>query len=133
MFENLLKDMRQFLDSHDVTAELPLKDKQSPDPFQQLPRVFQSVEFEEMTKRGIMGRRLCITHQGYVGVCPPYSLAGDIVCVVPGLRTPLLLRPVSESKKKLSCYKYVGECYVHGIMQGETLADISVLQKLLII
>ena len=71
-------------------------------------------------------------------LAPPGSRKEDVVCVIPGLPTPLVVRPVvrevSERTNLSNIYskpkkdgqyrvegKYllVGECYVHGIMDGE--------------
>jgi hypothetical protein len=59
---------------------------------------------------------LAITH-GFVGLGYKGVLAGDIVFILLDLRTPLLLRGVGNNK-----YVIVGDCYVHGIMDGEFLA-----------
>jgi hypothetical protein len=38
-----------------------------------------------------------------------------VVCVLYGGQTPFILRP------KVERYQFIGECYVHGIMEGEAL------------
>jgi hypothetical protein len=45
---------------------------------------------------------------------------GDTVCVVRMCDIPLLLRQASEGSGK---YNLVGECYVHGIMDGEAVDE----------
>ncbi|KAJ4371227.1 hypothetical protein N0V83_004444 [Neocucurbitaria cava] len=85
------------------------------------------------------GRRIFITRNGYIGLCPPYTKQGDLICVVPGLHVPLLLRPdgtkleyqpLSGSTTRV---KSVGECYVHGIMNGEALSKGYALKELEIV
>ena len=42
---------------------------------------------------------------------------GDLVCVLFGCSVPVVLR---ETKKSYEvCFKIIGECYVHGLMDGE--------------
>jgi hypothetical protein len=48
---------------------------------------------------------------------------GDMVCIVGGAQVPLILR--EENKGIL---KFIGECYVHGIMDGEAVKDPKELQ-----
>jgi hypothetical protein len=55
--------------------------------------------------------------QGFVGLGHEGVLAGNIVVIFRDLRTPLVLREMGENK-----YAIVGDCYVHGIMDGEFLA-----------
>lgn len=62
--------------------------------------------------------RFCITERGYVGALPPTAQVGDVVCILFGALVPFLIRP---SEAKNGCYRLVGECYIHGIMNGEAL------------
>lgn len=62
------------------------------------------------------GRRLFITKSGRIGLCPPFSREEDLIYVIPGLDTPLLLRRSKTVKA------FVGECYVHGLMEGEAMS-----------
>ncbi|KAF1982107.1 HET-domain-containing protein [Aulographum hederae CBS 113979] len=58
-------------------------------------------------------RRMVNTKMGYIGIVPAATTRGDRIAVVPGCRTPLVLRLEG------SVFRVIGECYVHGIMQGE--------------
>jgi len=60
-------------------------------------------------------RRLFATAQGYIGLGPCAMQEYDILCVLFGCLVPFVLRPSGER------YRLVGECYVHGIMQGEAI------------
>jgi hypothetical protein len=42
------------------------------------------------------GRTFFSASDGYIGICPPTALPGDIVCVVLGFRFPLVLHPILE-------------------------------------
>lgn len=62
------------------------------------------------------GRCFVTTQEGYVGLAPLASKAGDQICIILGCRSPLVLRPTTEGT-----YTVVGECYIHGLMQDEAL------------
>ena len=63
------------------------------------------------------GRKLFSTLSGHIGLGDGTLEPGDLVCVFLGGRTPFIIRPVDQK------YKFVGECYVHGIMHGEALEE----------
>jgi hypothetical protein len=50
------------------------------------------------------------------GMAPQAALKGDIICILFGCSVPVVLRQVSGDQ-----YHFIGECYVHGIMDGESL------------
>jgi hypothetical protein len=59
-------------------------------------------------------RKLVCSEQGYLGLAPVLAMKGDYIAVFAGAIVPFIIRPVFEGS-----YKLVGECYVHGIMDGE--------------
>ncbi|UJO16226.1 uncharacterized protein CLAFUR5_04851 [Fulvia fulva] len=59
------------------------------------------------------GRSFFITKQGDLGLGPWIAKPGDQCFVLRSARVPFVLRTVREG-----CWKLVGECYVHGIMNG---------------
>jgi hypothetical protein len=63
-----------------------------------------------------LGRRLAHTFKGLIGVVPAAAAIGDIVTIISHSSVPLVLRHVSDSR-----YKLVGECYIHGIMDGKAV------------
>lgn len=66
-------------------------------------------------------RRLGVTEAGRLGLFPRHAEVGDAVCVVRMCNIPLLLRwAAGEQSGK---YTLVGECYVHGIMDGEAVEE----------
>jgi Heterokaryon incompatibility protein (HET) len=75
-----------------------------------------NTSFERTMKKKICGRRLITTQRGYIGLAPLASKRGDRVCVLFGCSTPVILRPLAEGG-----YQFIGECYVHGIMEGEAM------------
>lgn len=94
-------------------------------------------------------RNFCITERGYMGMVPKYAELGDDICLIYGAQVPFVLRALrsgleesaeheidekgeeSEERKvskeddvdegKNQLYQLVGECYVHGMMDGEGL------------
>ncbi|KAM5351792.1 hypothetical protein ACJ41O_004515 [Fusarium nematophilum] len=68
-----------------------------------------------------MGRRLMFTSKGYLGWAPDNAYGslqdqicvGDMVCIVYGCSTPLVVRRAGDE------YHVLGKAYVEGIMDGE--------------
>jgi hypothetical protein len=60
------------------------------------------------------GRRLFVTQAGLLGLGPDSAEVGDAIYIIPGASTPFVLR--RKTKKQ---HQIIGECYVHGIMDGE--------------
>ncbi|TFB01524.1 hypothetical protein CCMA1212_006209 [Trichoderma ghanense] len=69
-----------------------------------------------------LGRRFFITKKGYFGLGPQKAEPGDGVAVLFGSGVPFVLRGCSTADGKRA-WKMVGECYVHGIMQGEIIQE----------
>ncbi|PHH84784.1 hypothetical protein CDD83_1400 [Cordyceps sp. RAO-2017] len=82
-----------------------------------------------LTSFSIMGNRysLCVTEHRLMGLLPLLTQVGDIVVVFLGCNAPFVIRPAERE----GCYRLVGECYVHGIMNGECMVgepvDITLL------
>lgn len=67
-----------------------------------------------------------LTEDGYMGVGPVRIEPGDVVCVLAGGKTPFVLRAFDEvCQMDQCCYNFMGYAYVHGIMNGETVAGIE--------
>ncbi|KAF4457822.1 Heterokaryon incompatibility protein 6, OR allele [Fusarium austroafricanum] len=76
----------------------------------------------------VMERRFMLTKRGYLGWAPDNALdeseenhtqIGDLVAIVFGCSTPLIIRPQGER------FILVGEAYVQGFMNGESLRLIN--------
>ena len=68
------------------------------------------------------GRRLFTTKRGYVGMTPETVDKGDdAIAVLLGCSMPMVLRKVEENDSGLARWKVMGECYMHGIMDGEAM------------
>ena len=66
------------------------------------------------------GRLLFVTEKGRIGLGSFRVKKGDTVSCVAGAPVPFVLRKVSsEEEEDGLAFKLMGECYVHGIMDGE--------------
>lgn len=63
-----------------------------------------------------LGRIFFITENGFVGLAPRAARRGDQLYVLLGCQSPMLLRPEEDCR-----FSVVGECYAHGLMDGEAL------------
>ncbi|PPQ91384.1 hypothetical protein CVT25_004151 [Psilocybe cyanescens] len=61
-------------------------------------------------------RAFIITDRGFLGMAPDESRPGDVVCVLQGGEVPFVLRPQEND-----CWELIGECYLHGIMEGKAV------------
>jgi hypothetical protein len=64
------------------------------------------------------GRRLFRTSRGFMGLGPAAAQVGDRICVLFGGQVLYVLRGHTESH-----FEFVGECYVHGMMDGQACKD----------
>jgi hypothetical protein len=65
-------------------------------------------------------RRFFVTENGRIGLGPVGAEVGDEVCILFAGEAPFVLR------NKTGSHRLIGECYVHGIMDGEAMDDESV-------
>lgn len=65
--------------------------------------------------RNTKNRCLFRTSRAYIGLALLEVSAGDKICILGGAQVPFVLRPVQEE------WRVVGECYVHGIMDGDAV------------
>lgn len=69
-----------------------------------------------------------ITECGYIGIAPPSVQINDDVWILFGGRVPFVLRPRGNGCSSLGLegadeYLFVGDAYVHGIMDGEIVEN----------
>ncbi|KAK4960681.1 hypothetical protein LTR28_005030 [Elasticomyces elasticus] len=81
-------------------------------------------ELEEAVYAACSGRTYFTTMKRYMGLGPKYARQGDKICVFTGSHVPFIVRPHRDQS-----YQLVGECYVHGIMQGEVLRMNNILEE----
>jgi hypothetical protein len=63
-------------------------------------------------------RRFCVTAEGRIGIVPYNTRDGDVVAVLYGAEVPFIIRPKDTEEVQ---FELVGECYIHGLMDGEAL------------
>ncbi|TQN69888.1 Heterokaryon incompatibility protein 6, OR allele [Colletotrichum shisoi] len=85
-------------------------------------------EVETAMARAVTDRRLGITSRGYLGLFPENGKTGDEVLVLDGCHVPFLMRTAGTNRRRL-----VGECYLHGIMQGEGVENVDRLEEVVVI
>ena len=67
----------------------------------------------------VKGRPIIRTANGYIGLGPPGARPGDIVTILLGCKSAMILRPISQGSQ--SIFSVVGECYIHGLDDAVTL------------
>ena len=112
--------------------QLPALCPDSPSPKQV--ELLRRRQFEERHNAFMLGRQFFVTKLGYIGFGPPettnvpsnkHEEGIDVVAVLYGGRTPFVLRPKKPKGLVAGCegvqtfYELVGDCYIHGIMDGE--------------
>ncbi|KAK0711793.1 heterokaryon incompatibility protein-domain-containing protein [Lasiosphaeris hirsuta] len=65
-------------------------------------------------------RRFCKSEGGRYGWVVDGTRPGDVVAVFYGAKFPLVLREDEELK---GSYRIIGDCYMHGLMDGEAVAE----------
>lgn len=69
-------------------------------------------------------RALIATRTGYLGLAPTAVRPGDIVVILLGCKCPIILRPYSDD-----LFHVIGECYIHGLMDGEILSGGNIVER----
>ncbi|KAI1373917.1 HET-domain-containing protein [Hypoxylon crocopeplum] len=85
------------------------------DDVREMSRAGDCYEWMERASGGSKCRRFARGREGYYALCPPAAREGDELCLLLGGQTLFCLRPTKDS------HLFVGECYVHGVMNGEAL------------
>jgi hypothetical protein len=85
-------------------------------PYPWLPSAPEPPKMAGVAKPG----NFAVTKSGYMALLPDGATAGDVICIIYGARTPYVLRWVKCVGPDLR-YQLVGNCYVHGIVEGEAL------------
>jgi Heterokaryon incompatibility protein (HET) len=93
----------------------------------QMESILRMKAFEEPMALFAEGRRFCVTAKGYMGWVPQVARPGDLFCIFKGVEVPFLLRKALFTARDLPLmirpgavyYQIIGECYVHGVMDGQ--------------
>jgi hypothetical protein len=68
--------------------------------------------------RASISRHMGLSQRMYLLMVPITAVVGDLIWAMAGGQVFYILRPVSREKNQ---YRFIGECYVHGLMDGEIL------------
>lgn len=79
----------------------------------------QSRPYVERMGPTVAYRRFGTTNKGYMGMFPAQTQVCDVIAIIYGARTPFVIRPTANG------YHFIGECYVHGIMDGEAMIKVD--------
>jgi len=85
--------------------------------------ILKSLRFQGQTAASIRGRRFAVTRRGFMGLVPPGTEAGDVICVFAGANTPFVVRQLEKG-----WWELVGECYFLGIMDGEMVDPVAEME-----
>jgi hypothetical protein len=83
------------------------------------------IDVDVSVARATSGRCLFLTSKGYIGLGPALTQAGDEVAILLGGTTPFMVRPgpASLATDDRAVYEILGDCYLHGCMDGELVKD----------
>ncbi|KAM0445456.1 hypothetical protein ACHAQK_001665 [Fusarium lateritium] len=110
LFANLLRERLPFLAiDEDLRNYLEIEIDVKPEMRRQL--------LQQSFGNHMMGRCFCLTQQNQMAMGSGFMLAGDLIVVPLGCSTPILLR----AEGTLGEYRYVGDIYVAGFMDGEAV------------
>ena len=73
----------------------------------------------ERFNRLAYNRKFLYTKDNNLGIATAKVEVGDVIALLFGSETPIVLRPLEE----LNHYEFVADCYVHGFMDGEALVE----------
>lgn len=80
---------------------------------------------KDLIENTTVNRVFCVTEKGYMGLVPYRSKEDDLIVVLSGGHTPFVLRERESDIPTFSGnerrWQLIGECYVHGFMDGEAL------------
>ncbi|CAM1506069.1 Fc.00g057100.m01.CDS01 [Cosmosporella sp. VM-42] len=85
-------------------------------------------KFDNLVQQTCLGRVCFSTEDGQIGFAPEVTRKGDVVVIIPGGKTPYLLRktqPQSRDVESTNTYEVLGDAYIHGAMSGEKIRSLA--------
>ncbi|KAE9379864.1 hypothetical protein N431DRAFT_121263 [Stipitochalara longipes BDJ] len=73
--------------------------------------------FQARVLEANQGYRFGVTACGHLGLFPNECKSNDMIVIIPGASTPFVIRPHLNG----TYFTLIGDCYVHGMMNGELL------------
>lgn len=77
-------------------------------------------KYYDAINAALRGRGLFFNRNYFIGIASAAAEKGDVLCIPSGAKIPWIVREVDGG-----AYKFVGECYVHGIMDGEIMDSLT--------
>jgi hypothetical protein len=68
-------------------------------------------------------RSIFSTTDGVIGLGPPLATSADVIALLPGCFSPMVLRPLQmwHRGNPITRYRVVGECYLQNLMEGKAV------------
>ena len=85
---------------------------------------FELLPCLDLVGGAFLNRTLIRTEKGFMGIAADTAKVADLVCIIRGAQVPLVLR-----RQDSESFVFSGECYLHGIMDGEELTDKYALEE----
>jgi len=85
-----------------------------------------AIDFLRRVQAVVWKRSLILTLKDkFLGLAPSKTREGDLICILYGCSVPVVLRkvarPLSTPGKSEHYHEFIGECYIHGMVDGEAL------------
>jgi len=107
------------------------------DPEDSLDRPRKSGLWVTSAQNRCLSRKLAITeHLGFVALVPPGTEPGDRIVIIPGVCTPMVVRPTgrwADGEAEKLVFSLVGECYVHGLMDAREWVKRDVVERIVLL
>ncbi|KAI0453613.1 heterokaryon incompatibility protein-domain-containing protein [Xylaria acuta] len=71
---------------------------------------------ERTTITRLFGMRFMTCDNGFIGLGPTETKPDDLICILLGYESPVVLRKQNDGN-----YKFIGPCYLHGASDGDAL------------
>jgi hypothetical protein len=83
------------------------------------------VSFLRRVQSVIWNRKFFVSKANrWIGLAPTDARVGDLICILYGCSVPVILRPQTVDGRDV--WILIGECYVHGLMDGEAMERTNV-------
>jgi hypothetical protein len=93
------------------------------------PTFLPGISLEEDEMRNFPDQNASFVRQGGTGLGPMLMQQGDEIFILPGSTMPLVLRPRTDYPPPhyhpTTRYQLVGDCFLHGVMDGELGAEVG--------
>lgn len=82
-------------------------------------QAYQPFRYRKEVNSAVTSRRLFLTANGFVGLGPADAAVGDTICLLFGGSVMYVVR---QETLGIGDHRFIGECYCHGVMNGEAVS-----------